>query len=246
MKGDEVAKSDITKRPKRNGRDILHTLTRAGVSTIPVVGGPVKELLSLVITPSIEQRRDKWIESIAENLKDLEGKVESFKIENLRGNEAFISTIMQASQVAIRNHQREKLEALKNAVLNAAIPNTLEENMQLIFLNFVDSFTQGHLKMLKILNDYEARYPQNKHTGVQVEFVDKLARDTILPGHKVFPDLESSQSFYDQALKDLRIRGLIEIRMSDEATLLQKIIYTQLTKLGKEFIGFISSPIRGK
>jgi hypothetical protein len=246
LKDEEMVKSDITKRPKRNGWDIFHTLTKAGVSIIPYVGGPVKELLSLVITPSIEQRRDEWIKSIAEGLKDLEVKVESFKIENLCGNEAFISTIMQASQVAIRNHQREKLEALKNAVLNAAMPNALEENMQFIFLNFVDSFTPGHLKTLKILNDYEARYPRNPSTGEYVEFVPKSARNTVLPSHKVFPDIVSGQSFYDQVLKDLRIRGLIELGVADDAVLQSKIVNAQLTKLGEEFMVFISSPIKDK
>jgi len=64
---------------------------------------------------------------------------------------------MHASQVAIRNHQSGKLEALRNAVLDSALSNEPEEDMQLMFLNFVDVLTLSHLRMLKLYFDSEPR-----------------------------------------------------------------------------------------
>ena len=46
-----------------------------------------------------------------------------------------------ATQIAIRNHQRKKLEALRNAVLNSALVNASEEDIQLMFLNFIEYLT---------------------------------------------------------------------------------------------------------
>lgn len=234
-----MPESDITKRPKRKARDVVHTLAKTGLSALV---GPASELLSLVITPSLQKRRDEWIESIAEELKTLEIEFESFKIENLCENEIFISTMMQASQAAIRNHQKQKLEALRNAVLNAALPSAPEEDLQLMFLNFVDSLTLGHLRMLKLLNDFEAKRPSNRSTGVQIEFVAKSKEKTVITAQKALPDLIDNQNFYDQVLKDLRIRGLLEVSMSDTANFLDKIVNAQPTNLGKQLLAFIKSP----
>ena len=243
-----MTEPDISKRPERNAKDVVHTIVKTAISAIPIpfVSGPVAELFNFVITPSLKKRDDEWIESVAKRLKALEKKVEGFKIENLCENESFISTLIHASQAAIRSHQKQKLEALRNAVLNAAMPNAPEEDLQLMFLNFVDSFTPFHLRMLKILNDYEARRPQNRHTGVRIEFVLKSEQSIALPVHKVCPDLWEHQKYYNQALIDLRIRGLAEIRMTDQADFLEKIVYAQPTKLGEEFLDFIASPITSK
>lgn len=243
IKGPIMPESNITKRPKSNAGDVAHTLARAGLSAVPIVGGPASELFSLVVVPSLEKRRDKWIESIAEALKTLETEVEGFRIGNLCDNEIFISTMMQASQAAIRNHQKQKLEALRNAVLNAALPNAPEEDLQLMFLNFVDSLTSWHLRVLKLFNDFEAKYPRNPSRGVRIEFVAKSKEKTVITAQKAFPDLANQQNFYDQVLKDLRIRGLLEVRMADGARFLQKIVYSQPTNLGKRLLAFISSPL---
>ena len=122
-----MTKSDITKRPKRKTADILHTIAKAGLSCIP----SASDLFSLIVTPSLEKRRDKWIVSIAVALMELDAKFDGFKVENICENDLFLSTVMQATQAAIRNHQKDKLEALKNAVLNAALPKAPKEDLQL-------------------------------------------------------------------------------------------------------------------
>lgn len=238
-----MAKLDIAKRPKRKARDIAHTLAKAGLSALPAVGGPATELFSLVVTPSLQKRRDKWIESIAEGLKYLEEKVEGFKIENLRDNESFISTVMYASRIAIRNHQKEKLEALKNAVLNAATPNAPEEDLQLMFLNFVDSFTPWHIRILSFFNNGER---------IAVGVKDKIEGDTRrvwFALETLFPELEMFKDFFDQVVIDLHARGLSLLESVDN----HARIYTAAagkkeltTPLGKMFLKFINSPIKNE
>ncbi|MHC4791264.1 MAG: hypothetical protein ACYS8Y_07485 [Planctomycetota bacterium] len=213
-----MAKSDITEQPERTAGDAVYTLAKAGVAAVAVGAG--KELFSSVITPSLEKRRDKWIESVAGGLKKLEEKVEDFKIENLRENESFVSVVMQASKAAIRNHREEKLEALRNVVLNAARPNAIEENLQLVFLNVVDSLTPSHIKVLKLL------YYKTPQT--------ELA------------DYESKSTFYGNIKSDLENRGLL---LSYKALTLAQICRSSarcLTDLGEQFIKFISSPFGDK
>ena len=145
--------SDIRSKPKAGAGNIAHIVAKAGLSTIPIIGGSAAEIFSAIIVPPLSKRRDEWVESIANGLKAIEEKVDDFNIEALSQNEMFITTVMHASQAAIRNHQKEKLEALRNAVLNAALPNAPEEDIQLMFLNFVDSLTPWHLRILKFFDN---------------------------------------------------------------------------------------------
>lgn len=232
-----MAKSDITKRPKKKAGDVSHAIVKAGLSFLP----PAAELFSFVVTPSLEKRRDKWIESIVEAFKDLEERVDGFDVENLKENEKFITVLMQASQAAIRNHQQEKLEALRNAVLNAALPSAPEEDLQLMFLNFVDFLTPRHLRMLKMLNEFKVKLLP-RQARERLKFIPKSTTKPAKIDQKLVQELEPQKDFYDQVLKDLRIRGLLEYSMTDESEFTQKIIYAQPTNLGKRLLAFISSP----
>ncbi len=48
--------------PKRDAGDVIHAMTRAGLGTIPIAGAAASELLNLIVTPSLEKRRNQWME----------------------------------------------------------------------------------------------------------------------------------------------------------------------------------------
>ena len=142
-------------RPESEKWDKGHAAVKAGLAIIPSIGGTVAELFSIIIAPPLEKRRNQWLDDIAERLKSLEGVVDGFRVEDLSQNETFITVVMHATQVAIRNHQQEKLEALRNAVLNAAMLEAPEDDRQLMFLNFIDELTPWHLRVLHFFDDPE-------------------------------------------------------------------------------------------
>ena len=146
-------KRDIEEDLKPSEGDYAHAGVRAGLSIAPYLGGPLTEFFSMVITPPLEKRRDAWIIEIFTRLKKLEEKVEGFKIENLAQNEIFISTLLYATPVAMRTHQKEKLEALRNAVINSALSPSIDENLQWMFLNLIDRYTPLHLHILELLDN---------------------------------------------------------------------------------------------
>lgn len=117
-----------------------------------------------IITPSLEKRRDAWIESIASKLIELDRTLQS-----LHDNDSFITAIMYASQIAIRTHQEEKLEALRNSVLNSALPTSPEDDSIHIFLNIVDILTPTHLRILKFLDS--PVYGQNSSGQKNTDFL---------------------------------------------------------------------------
>ncbi|OFV67934.1 MAG: hypothetical protein SCAL_000574 [Candidatus Syntrophoarchaeum caldarius] len=237
-KGRKMDASDIESKPKAGAGDVAHTLIRTGLSAIPVLGGPAAEIFSAIIVPPLSKRRDEWIESIAKKLKALEEKVDDFNIEALSQNEVFVTTVMHASQVAIRNHQKEKLEALRNAVLNAALSNAPEEDIQLMFLNFVDTFTPWHLRILKFFDN-----PQEwgRRVGITYPNWPTGSLSTVL--EHTFPELRGRRDFYDQVVKDLFIRGLMNTESLHGIMTPQGMFASRTTPLGKQFINFITSPI---
>ncbi len=78
---------------------------------------------------------------IAESLEELQNKVEGFDVHSLCEDELFISVLNRASQLAISNRQEEKIDALKNVVINTALKISIDENEEMIFINMIDSLT---------------------------------------------------------------------------------------------------------
>ena len=226
-------------KPKKSAGDVIHAIAKAGISAIPIAGAPAAEILALVVAPPLERRRDEWIESIGDGLKELAQKVEGFKLEDLAKNEAFITTVTHASQAAVRNHQKEKLEALRNAVLNAALPNAPEEDLQLMFLNFVDSFTPWHLVILKFFNNPKEWGQQHGVSFSEHYFTSSFSQ--IL--EETFADLKGKQEQYDLFAKDLFSHGLLRTASLHTAMTASGVFASLTTAIGKQFLTFISSPL---
>ena len=134
--------------PRPSAVDVLHTALRAALGSVPVVGAAAVELFALVVATPLEKRRHRWMEEVATRLVEL-GQKGCLRVEELGSNDAFLDSVMQATQAALRTNQGEKLRALRNAVLHTALGAGPNEIYQQIFLNFVDSFTASHLRMLR-------------------------------------------------------------------------------------------------
>lgn len=210
--------------PKQSKTDIAHTLAKVGLSAIPGVGGPAVELFQYLIQPPLEKRRGEWMAQVGEKLQELETK--GLKLDELQKNEEFVSAVMHASQIALRTHQSEKLDALRNAIVNVAKGQAPDATLQNVFLNLVDSFTELHLRILKV---FQAPSPPH---GLSMGGLSNVLEHNI-------PRLRGHRELYDQLWKDLYTRGLVDtgglhMTMSDSG-LGQK----RTTGIGEAFISFI-------
>jgi hypothetical protein len=138
--------------PEKSAGDVIHAVARAGLGMIPVAGAPATELLTLIITPPLERRRGEWMAEVGEALRKLEEQM-GVVLESLQTKDQFVDVAVAASQIALRTSNKEKREALKNAILNSALPNPPEESLQKMFLSFIDTLTVWHLKLLDLFNE---------------------------------------------------------------------------------------------
>jgi hypothetical protein len=210
--------------------------TGIAISPLPFAGG-IAEVFATVFGPPIEKKRDKLLNEIYSDIRRLESRVEGLTFENLAQNEGFTSTLLHAQRIAMQTHQQEKLEALSNAVINAALPNSPDEDLQLMFINFIDFLTPWHLRILSLVHD---PLTVLKQRGIKPPgWIAAGLRSLIL---LVYPELKVREEFLLQIIRDLFSRGLI--RSDSIGTNLSQgaIFESQTTDMGKEFWKFISLP----
>jgi hypothetical protein len=226
---------DIPEEPKKSARDVAYAVAKAAVSAAPVVGGPAAELLGLIFGPPLEKRREKWLEQLAGAVEELQEKVSELTPESLSKKDAFVSTALRATEIAIRTHQQEKLEALRNAVVSAALPGAPGDTQQQIFLNHVDSLTPLHLQ---ILDFFQAPQGWGQRHQITYPTWTMGAPATVLE-HSM-PSLAGQRGLYDQIVNDLEQRGLMTSGGLHTTMSSQGMFSRRTTPLGEQFLQFIS------
>ncbi len=222
--------------PKTDALDVGHAIAKAGISSVPVLGSAAAELFALVVTPSMERRRQKWMEEVAEALSKLEerGRI---RFEDLKNDEAFIDTVLVASQAAMRTTNAEKREALRDAVANSALPHRPEDALRQTFVALVDQFTEWHLRLLKFFQD-----PQGwaKANGMALPSLMAGSPAHIL--EEAMPALRGKREFYDQVWTDLSQRGLVNTNSLGGLMTGQGTLAKRTSEMGDTFLAFISEP----
>jgi hypothetical protein len=228
----KTIKNDITKIPTHSVGDVAHTLARAGLAALPYYGGSAAELFNAIIIPPLTKRKDEWVQSIGIGLMEVERKIDDFSLDNLSKNEDFITIVMHATSVAIRNHQEEKLRALRNAVINSSLPNNaLDEDLQIMFINIIDFLTPSHLLVLSRVNDplMHGGKPLTDWSRVSVRISEK------------FPEFIGKENFLNQIISDLHSYGLIQKDSSKMNLFDGEFMLSSKTILGTQFVAFITS-----
>lgn len=142
-----MSKTEDSLEVLRPGKwDYVHSVSKAAVSMIPFAGGPLVELFQVVVQPPVQKRLIAWTEGVEQALRKLEEQ--GFDVDSLGENEAFLSVVMQATVAAVKTHEKLKLEALKNAVVNTATDQDMEDTYRHIFISFVDELTESHIVVL--------------------------------------------------------------------------------------------------
>ncbi len=229
--------------PEKTAGDHGHLAARAGISAVPFVGGPLLEIFNALVTPPIEKRRTQWVESVAAAIQKLE-KNEHNLVERLQQDETFQSVLLQASWAAVRNHQIEKLTALKTAVENAAVASN---EAQLLFIRFVDELTPTHLVVMNFFVKHEEEVAHQESYQKLIETFSAICNQEIEP------------FFFKFICEDLKARGLVRISenihdlpgvygesmlLIEEPSKDPKII---VSNLGHSFLAFVlTSPLEGE
>ena len=209
--------------PEPTEADAALGAARAALAAIPIVGGTITEVLSMVLAPAVARRKDQWFKELADGLDELAVKVDGFRIENLQHDEAFVSAVIEASRSAISTHQVAKREALRNAVLNVALSKTSDEEKHVAFMHLIEIFSITHLELLCLFAN-RAAFPSAR-----------------------CDELRGQWSLTNPMVLDLNGRGLLNdprpyiARTREPEGSLTLQAWT-LSRLGNQFLSFIALP----
>lgn len=230
---------DIRVDLKNSKGDYALSAGKAIVGSVPIVGSVASELLSLVISEPVSKRRDAWMIKLYEELKDLEQVVNGFRIENLKDNEQFVTVVLNATQLAIRNHSEEKLLALKNACINTALKINTDEDKQLIFLNYIEELIPLDIKLLyHFMNPEERCIEKGVNTS---RYGMGLPLNAFYECNK--------ESNIDTNLVLMRMDNLIAKNLLNDfnynvSCTPEGILSSRLSDLGKEFMEYITKNVK--
>ncbi len=218
--------------PEPTAADVAQGTARAVLAAIPVLGGSITEALSIVLSPAVARRRDQWFKDLADLVEELVSRVDGLRPEALAENEVFVSAVIQATRIAIGTHRQEKRGYLRNALFRIALDRAPEDELQQIFLRYVDEFTPMHLQVLKILADndfleHEKRgltqggsFPVGRYIDEAVSSAFRRYSVLILP----------------QIINDLHVRDLCTVSSMKE----QFQGSSMVTEYGRSFLAFVS------
>jgi len=223
--------------PQPDESDAMQSAARAALASIPVLGGPIVELLPLIVTPAIARRRDEWVKELADSLEKLESKVEGFKVKNLVNDDAFVSAVIQTTRSAMATHQLEKRAMLRNTLLNTALGKGPNEELRDVFLATIDGFSPYHLKVLKFIwtgvaDLNEAGKWNTLHPYRLTNYVTAIG--------ELHPDLKAQESLLLYIMTDLKSKGFTTVSRPHDS-------FPQspgITNMGIEFLQFVlKSPV---
>lgn len=213
--------------PKKQGDDKGYALVKALVGSTPIAGHAFAVAMETYFAPPLEKRREKWFERVAEAIGELQQQQPGLTLEHLAENEVFITAVVQASQIALRNHQAEKIELLKQAVLHSVLPNAPSEDKQLMFLRFIDELTPSHVRALAA-----ARVRKNQRRSYLEIIWDDVPE---------LQDGDPHQRFVVVLIRELQVRGLLHSE-SDYNFPNKPNAVGGAPQLADEFLSFVGIP----
>jgi hypothetical protein len=199
----------------------------------PVVGDVAGVLYLHVMESRYSRRLAAWRHEITEVVNDL-----ARRYNNLAEDELFLDAFIAASRIALSTHQREKIDALRNALVNSVGPDAPGADEQARFFQMVDEFTAGHLLLL-------GRFDQNPGTDSQVNERQRVNASGSW-GHAldaVVPEFAGRGDIRDLLIADLVRHHLIDGPPQDRQHVLSlndEYFFGHTTELGKRFLRFIT------
>lgn len=226
----------MTQPPTNPKSEAVAAILKGAVSAIPFVGGIISEIGNLYLNP-LEKRKQQWMVEVGQAIEDINMRY-SIRPESLLNDDRFISFLYQATILALKNHQRQKIIALRSAIVSVAMPQQVSEDLAFQFLRYIDDLSVTHMSMLACLNTHAGQFARMEKLEQVYSKLQSYLDDSI--------ERVAFRSF----LHDLETRFLIRIGDLDELSEYaskESFLLTEestkrpleVTSLGRSFLSFI-------
>jgi hypothetical protein len=216
---------------------VVERAVEAGLNFVPGVGGALAVAFVTAVNWSLNERREKWLAGLAEAVEDLRQRMAAADFSDLASNQKFIDAIVSATRTADQTHQEEKLEALRNAVVNSAGDDAPDADTHAVLLGLLDRLTASHLRFLTMWDDPSAWFAARQLTPPQAGMAGSRMQ-TVDAG---LPEMRGRQDFITMLSNDLNSAGLMRAGISGMVS--PTSLMDRLTSdLGRSLVQLISQP----
>ena len=206
---------------------------KAVLSSAPFAGG-ISSLITDYIPSSRFRRLEDFAEQVANDLKGVAEKVDAGRLNT----DEFAFIFERAFRGAAENYQREKLDAFRGIVENAAIQTDVSQEEKEYFLVLANNLSVLHLRILRFMAEPRAYLVelQLDERNIRGGFSDMFGQ--VIPG--VDPKIIES------AFGDLYQLGLINTDKNIFHTMISaqgmQLLGNRVASLGQQFVEFCRSP----
>ena len=225
-------------------KDKVHRIISALISCTPSVGGALDKAFNATFESPMQVRHQKWMLLVTDAINEIFKETNNTE-KDLLLNDAFIDAYMQSSLIAMKHRQDERLDFLKNALINTALTPFNPMGKEQAFLQFIDDFSVWHFKVLFFYINPMQFIRERNYKGEESE-------GTMHYIKSAFPDLANDDGYLYLIWSDLKNNGLIiggspyEIRFVPPTEPRGKItdISGYSTPFGKELMMFVSRDLK--
>ena len=237
---------DLTRFPTSTKREVGGVVLQLLASCLPVGSGAAGVLLSALL-PELSNDRIAWLEYLGasllgheERLEAHEGRLQALDLDEMVQRPEFRAAVLRTTDIALRDPLRKKWEILCNAIHDIASGLEPDDNLQSIFLGYIEDLTVMHLLFLDCIAGplaWAKRRNYPVHVGPQE--VDARA---VFEGE--CRTMLQPPGLHAVLLQDLYSRGLAANEVNPDSFLSPppELHRPHITDLGRLFLAFIGSP----
>ncbi len=195
------------------------------LEAVPYAGGVLSSTATFFLEKRKNERLNKFLLKLAEELKQIKDKVNS---DFVRSDE-FRDLTEDIFSKAAETRQQEKLDALRAVFINTVLSDNPKYDEVEEITNLIANWQSRHLVLLKILVDPVAASAQR--AGI-------LGKDNELPPHILdklkilLPDWEEDQ--LSRTIRDIVNEGLYQMPGGEKSW---------ITLFGEKIVRFITNPL---
>jgi hypothetical protein len=226
-----------TKPPANStAREIAERTVEALLNAVPLAGGTLAVVFVAAAGHKLRRRRDEWFRELAEVVEQLSQR--GLDPETLADNDLFVDAVVSTTRVIEHTHQEEKIEALRNAVLNSVAADAPDADTQAIFLNLLDRYTPSHLRLLALINDPPAWFASRGITMPQ----PAIAGNRFQAVEAGLPEMAGRREFCNLLVGELSAAGLLKVDTIGGMVSPHAVMDSLTTALGRQFLRFVTPP----
>jgi hypothetical protein len=217
------------------GREIIERAAEAALGSVPVIGAALAVTFVTTLGWRLEERRQKWFTELAEGVEELRQRMDGLSVEALAGNDVVTDAVVMATRTVEHTHQAEKIQALRNAVLNSVAPGAPDADTQAVILTLVDRFTPSHLRLVTLWDDPPAWFASR---GLPLPEAGMITSRTVTV-EAGLPEMRGRKDFYLLIADELRTVGMLIASLTGSVqppSLMSRLT----TDFGRQFVRFIS------